>query len=109
MVAYECYTTRRARHVFPEKPSGEDEPSDADKLYEVRIIDNDYNTYQEVMDVCMVALGVTVEEAYGIAWDVDHLGSRVVALAPLEQAEAVADVIRTIGIDVQVNQATKGR
>jgi ATP-dependent Clp protease adapter protein ClpS len=105
MVAYECYATRRPPCISPERRPGEDPAADPDDLYEVRVIDNDYNTYQEVMDICMVALGVSMEEAYAVAWEVDHLGSCVVALAPLEQATAIAQVIRTIGIEVRVDPA----
>ena len=42
------------------------------ELYEVRIIDNDYNTYQQVMDISMLALAVSEDEAFAIAWEVDH-------------------------------------
>jgi hypothetical protein len=55
------------------------------------------------MDIAMRALEVSEEEAYGIAWEVDHRGSCVVAHASLENAEALASIIRTIGIEVQVN------
>jgi ATP-dependent Clp protease adapter protein ClpS len=82
----------------------ENESSDSDDLYEVRIIDNDYNTYREVIDICMIALGVAQEEAHRIAWEVDHLGTCVVAHASRPLAEELAYVIRTIGIEVQVNR-----
>lgn len=97
------YTTRKfpPRRIQP--PDEQDDSSKQNELFEVRIIDNDYNTYQEVIDVSMLALGISEEEAYAVAWEVDHLGSCVVAQAPLETAEAIASVIRTIGIDVQVN------
>lgn len=104
MVGYELYKTRYPIKVFPEKPSSENEESESSgELYEVRIIDNDYNTYEEVMEICMTALGITRAEAYAIAWEVDHVGSCVVALGSLDEAESVAQIIRTIGIDVQVN------
>jgi ATP-dependent Clp protease adapter protein ClpS len=99
----QCYTSR----VFPAVRLAGHESDDGDPcvetLYEVRIIDNNFNTYQEVMGVCMAALGVTPEQAYRIAWEVDHDGCCVVAVGPLDQAEKVAAIIRTIGIDVQVN------
>jgi ATP-dependent Clp protease adapter protein ClpS len=55
------------------------------------------------MDVTMLALGIDSEEAFSVAWEVDHSGHCVVAHAPYEEAEALANVIRTIGIEVQVN------
>lgn len=69
----------------------------------MRIFDNDYNTYQEVMEITMMALQVSEQEAYAIAWEVDHKGSCVVAHGPENDAEAIASVIRIIGIEVQVN------
>jgi ATP-dependent Clp protease adapter protein ClpS len=98
-----CYTSRRIPHVSIPGASGEDDSADSEALYEVRIIDNDRNTYQEVMQITMLALGVQKEQAFAIAWEVDHLGSCVVAHAPKEEAEEMAGVIRTIGIEVQVN------
>jgi len=97
------YTSRRLPHVSVPGRSGEDESGDAEALYEVRIIDNDHNTYQEVMQITMLAPGVQQEQAFAIAWEVDHLGSCVVAHAPKEKAEEMAGLIRTIGIEVQVN------
>jgi len=70
----------------------------------VRIIDNDHNTYQEVIEITMLALDIIEEDAYAIAWEVDHRGSCVVAHAPKEAAEAIASVIRVIGIEVNVNR-----
>ena len=99
----QCYTTRKFPPRRFQELDEQDDSSKQNELFEVRIIDNNYNTYQEVMDVSMLALGITEEEAYAVAWEVDHRGSCVVAQAPLETAEAIASVIRTIGIDVQVN------
>lgn len=97
------YTGRRFPHVIVPGPSGEDDSADAETLYEVKIIDNDHNTYQEVMQITMLALGVQQEQAFAIAWEVDHFGSCVVAHAPKEEAEEIAGLIRTIGIEVHVN------
>lgn len=102
------YTSRRLPHVSLSDRSDEDDSAETEPLYEVRIIDNDYNTYQEVMQIVMVALGVREEQAFTIAWEVDHLGSCVVAHAPKKDADEIAGLIRTIGIEVQVkpiNQA----
>lgn len=80
-----------------------DKSTHGEGLYEVRMINNDYNTYEEVMTVTMMTLNISEEQAYSIAWEIDHLGSCVVAHAPLETAERLACLIRTIGIEVQVN------
>jgi ATP-dependent Clp protease adapter protein ClpS len=81
---------------------------DNDALYEVKIIDNDFNTYGEVMQITMSALGISEELAFAVAWEVDHAGFCVVAHAPHEEAQAIASVIRTIGIEVQVNPIVAG-
>lgn len=84
------------------------ESSEDKELHEVRIMDNDYNTYREVMDVTMLALGISEEQALAVAWEVDHRGSCVVAVGPYPEAEVVANIIRTIGIEVQVNAVAGG-
>jgi ATP-dependent Clp protease adapter protein ClpS len=98
-----CYTENR----FPLANSKNGRPSDEEegdnRLYEVRVIDNDHNTYQQVMDVTMMALGIDEGQAFAVAWEVDHRGYCVVARGPLDEANAIAHVIRTIGIEVQVN------
>lgn len=99
-----CYVAWRFRSKSLSRKGSDGKGShEVSELYEVRIIDNDYNTYQEVIDVSMLALGVGEDEAFAIAWEVDHEGFCVVAQGPYDEAEAVADSIRTIGIEVQVN------
>ncbi|MFH0823840.1 MAG: ATP-dependent Clp protease adaptor ClpS [Pseudomonadota bacterium] len=99
-----CYT---GLFFHASRASGESSDTDREKedrpLYEVRIIDNDYNTYQEVMEISITALGIGPDEAYAVAWTVDHAGSCVVAVGPHHEAEAIAEVIRTIGIEVRVD------
>ena len=97
------YTSRRFPPVLIRPDGPPDNSADELQTYEVRIIDNDYNTYQEVMDITMLALGIDSEEAFSVAWEVDHRGYCVVAHAPREEAESLANIIRTIGIEVQVN------
>jgi ATP-dependent Clp protease adapter protein ClpS len=103
MDTYEFYTARRVPRVDLGSNGDDQDSTDDEGLYEVRIIDNDHNTYQQVMDVTMLALGIDQEQAFLVAWEVDHLGSCVVAHGPQEPADALANLIRTIGIEVQVN------
>jgi len=98
------YTGLRFPPVKVTAGTDPDENRDSSETYEVRIIDNDYNTYQEVIEITILALGVTWEQAYAIAWEVDHRGWCVVAHAALEDAQAIAAVIQTIGIEVEVNR-----
>jgi hypothetical protein len=98
-----CYTGRR----FPPKrlasTSSDGDSPEAAELFEVRIIDNDHNTYEEVIQISMMALAMDRHEAFAVAWEVDHRGHCVVAYAPRPEAEEIADVIRLIGIEVRVN------
>lgn len=73
-------------------------------LYRVVIIDNDINTYQEVMDICMEALGISREEAFHIAVSVDNNGRAEVLHGSYAEAEYTAQIIRKIGIEVQVSK-----
>lgn len=104
---YYFYKARRFDPIAPNINREDRDTGEHDDLHEVRVIDNDYNTYQEVMEIAMLALGVDEQEAFAIAWEVDHRGSCVVAEAPHEEAEATANVIRTIGIEVQVNPVAR--
>lgn len=99
-----CYVARRFQSKSLSGKNSDGKGShEVSELYEVRIIDNDYNTYRQVMDVSMLALGVSEDEAFAIAWEVDHKGFCVVGQGPYDESETVADTIRTIGIEVQVN------
>ena len=97
------YTSRRFKPIRLNNDDHTDKSNEDRKLYEVRIIDNDYNTYREVMDISILALGIDEELAYSVAWEVDHKGSCVVAHGTKEEAERIASIIRLIGIEVQVN------
>lgn len=89
----------------PGAPAGERPDPAAGERLAVRVLDNPVNTYQQVMDVCSQALGIPVEAAFDIARAIDTTGSCVVCVAPRLQAERVAARIRTIGIEVRLEQA----
>lgn len=97
------YTGRRFSPVVLGGHEDNDRQPKDKQVYEVRIINNDYNTYEEVIHISMIALGLGEAQAFAVAWEVDHHGSCVVAHGPREWAEAIATIIRTIGIEVQVN------
>lgn len=69
----------------------------------VTVFNNDHNTYDEVMRVLMVATGCNSEEAYIEAWEIDHYGKCVVHKACETECKKAADVIATIGIQVEVS------
>jgi ATP-dependent Clp protease adaptor protein ClpS len=70
----------------------------------VVVFNNDHNTYDEVIDILIRATGCTVEEAEIETWEIDHLGKSVVHHGEKEECSEVADVIRQIGIRVEVDQ-----
>jgi ATP-dependent Clp protease adapter protein ClpS len=108
MDVYEFYTIRRVPKVSVDGSDKDKDRSDDRDLYEVRIIDNDHNTYQEVMDITMLVLGINEEHAFAVAWEVDHYGSCAVAEGSYEASQSIANLIRTIGIEVQVNPVNRG-
>ena len=98
------HTVRQGDRSAGKVPPQEAKPS-SDAPYAVRVIDNPVNTYQEVMDVCSEALGISFEAAYGIASTIDTAGSCVVCVAPRSEAERVAAHIARIGIEVRLEPA----
>jgi len=81
----------------------EKEPLDSkEEIFSVTIIDNNYNTYEQVIRICMKALNISYSEAYHIALAVDNNGMCEVLQANKSEAEHVAEIIRTIGIEVRV-------
>jgi uncharacterized protein YabN with tetrapyrrole methylase and pyrophosphatase domain len=73
-------------------------------IWVVVVYDNDFNTYAEVIAILMVATGCTWDEASMEAWEVDHLGRSAVHHGPEEECRRVAEIIATIGIQVEVEE-----
>jgi hypothetical protein len=69
----------------------------------VTVFDNDVNTYDQVITILMVATGCSADEAYIEAWEIDHLGSSVVHQGPEDECNRVANIVSTIGIQVEVS------
>ena len=70
----------------------------------VIVFNNEYNTYEQVIDILMRATGCTAEEAWIETWEIDHLGCSVVHHADEEECNRAAAVIATIGIKVEVSE-----
>lgn len=70
----------------------------------VVVYNNDENTYEEVIMILMIATQCSMEEAEIETWEIDHLGKSCVHFADKEECEAVAEVIRKIGIEVEVKK-----
>ncbi|MBV6458092.1 MAG: hypothetical protein HONBIEJF_01215 [Fimbriimonadaceae bacterium] len=70
----------------------------------VTVYNNDYNTYDQVIGILVVATRCSMDEASMETWEVDHLGQSVVHQASEEECRKVASVISTIGIRVDVTK-----
>lgn len=69
----------------------------------VTVFNNEKNTWDEVMDILMLATACTEEEAYIETWEIDKLGKSTVHYAAREECEQVAEIIAQIGIEVKVS------
>lgn len=86
-----------------ERPDLDDRGLEAiDPPYIVTVFDNDYNTVVEVITILMIATQCDLEEAQMETWEIHHLGRSVVHRASFEDCLAAAEIIRTIGIHVEV-------
>jgi len=70
----------------------------------VTVYNNDYNTYEEVITILMVATGCDLDEAWTETWEIDNLGKSVVHHGDEEECNEVARVISRIGIRVEVSE-----
>ncbi len=109
------HSGRTGPATSPSSPTAEpstptnDEGFDPDILrrllppYRVVVVNNDHNTFDEVITVLVRAVaGMSRATAEAHANEIHQTGSTVPYVGPLERAEAVAAVIRTIGILVRV-------
>lgn len=65
-----------------------------ESLWNVLIFDDDEHSYAYVVEMMMVLFGMTPEEGFNIAYEVDHVGQALVKTCPYEEAvEAHARII----------------
>src|SRR5580658_1053048 len=70
----------------------------------VTVFNNEYNTWDEVVHILMVATGCSEDEADMETWEVDNLGKSVVHHGGQEVCETAAEIIAQIGIRVEVSE-----
>jgi ATP-dependent Clp protease adapter protein ClpS len=70
----------------------------------VTVFNNEYNTYDEVMAILLIATRCTPDEAYIETWEIDHMGKSVVHSGAENVCREVAAIIEKIGIHVEVSQ-----
>lgn len=90
--------------VVTPRPELHDEAAGHDGDWLVTVWNNDHNTWAQVTGILQRATGCSLEEAEMETWEVHHLGRSIVHHAPEPECQKVADIIRTIGIRVTVNQ-----
>jgi ATP-dependent Clp protease adapter protein ClpS len=79
-----------------------DDRNGGGEVWVVIAFNNDYNTWDEVVNILMKATGCTKEEADIETWEIDNLGKSVVHHGDADECETVASVIRQIGMRVEV-------
>ncbi len=80
------------------------QPKIATERWKVVIYNNDYNTFDEVMNILMKATSCDLQEAYIEAWETHQYGKAAVHYSSKDQCEEAANVIRQIGIRAEVSK-----
>lgn len=82
----------------------EQDPTTGGGGWQVVAFNNDYNTFDEVIEILIVATGCSREEAEIETWEIHHYGSCVVHRAERAECERVAKVISSIGVQTEVEK-----
>lgn len=85
-----------------ERPQETDGSTGHGDHWVVVVFNNDTNTWDEVVDILMTATGCSLDEAEMETWEVDKLGKSVVHHGKEEECQDAAEIIRSIGIRVEV-------
>ena len=98
----------RARNSLPAivvKPEIEEGgPGSGSDHWIVTVYDNDYNGVDQVILILMKATGCPQEEAEIETWEIHNLGRSVVHHGGEKECNEAADIIRQIGIRVEVSE-----
>lgn len=87
-----------------ELPEVTDGNTSGSGFYIVTVFNNETNTYDEVIGILMQATSCPRDEAELETWEIDNLGRSVVHYGDQGICEAAAEVIRRIGIRVEVSE-----
>lgn len=87
-----------------ELPEATDGSTSGGAFFVVTVFNNDHNTYDEVVDILIRATACARDEAELETWEIDNLGKSVVHYGDQEECEGAAEVIRQIGIRVEVSE-----
>lgn len=70
-----------------------------DSLWNVLLFDDDEHSYAYVVEMMMNLFGMSPEEGFSVAYDVDHIGQAVVKTCPHDEAVAAQKAIISYGPD----------
>ena len=65
----------------------------------------DCHTYAQVIQQLMLAIGCSQDQAYELAWAVDHHGRASVYFGEKTECERVVHILRDIGLRAEVEQS----
>ncbi len=89
------------KHVEVEQPIHDDVHSEKNR-YMTLIYNNDYNTFDEVIQAIMQATGCSFQEAYIETWEAHTFGKAPIHFASQEECLRVARVVSKIGVKTEV-------
>jgi len=87
-----------------ERPEIADSHTGSGDHWIVTVYNNEYNTWDEVVNILMIATGCSEDEADMETWEVDNLGKSVVHHGAQDVCESAAEIIAQIGIRVEVSE-----
>jgi ATP-dependent Clp protease adapter protein ClpS len=71
----------------------------------VILYNDEWHTFDEVVDILQKATGCTVDQGFAIAWRVHHEGRAICFSGTLEECERVAKIIASIRLQVETDRA----
>jgi ATP-dependent Clp protease adaptor protein ClpS len=86
-------------------PEVEEQTSVAEQrspLYNVVLFDDDEHSYAYVVEMIMTLFGMTAEEGFNVAYNVDHIGQAVVLTADFDRAVESQKKIISYGPDYRL-------
>ena len=76
-----------------------------DNPWQAVLYNCDCHTYAQVIQQLMLAIGCSQDQAYELAWIVDHHGRASVYFGEKTECERVVRILRDIGLRAEVEQS----
>ena len=74
-------------------------------LYHVLLFDDDEHSYDYVIEMMAALFGMSTEDGFRVAYDVDNLGEALIKTCPLDEAVAGRDAIHAFGPDLTMSNS----